>query len=50
MMAKSFNPKPKAMVVSGIDHPHATPAIAFGFGLNEPAMIWTEQQERNRTT
>ncbi|MBL7042301.1 MAG: hypothetical protein ISR77_26930 [Pirellulaceae bacterium] len=29
-----FNPKPKAMAGSGMDGLCATPAIAFGFGLN----------------
>jgi len=31
----SFNPKPEAMAASGMDRPHAAPAIASGFGLNE---------------
>ncbi|MBC8871284.1 MAG: hypothetical protein H8E44_17800 [Planctomycetes bacterium] len=31
----SFNPKPEAMVGSGMDRPDAARAIASGFGLNE---------------
>ncbi len=32
-----FNPKPEAMAGSGMDSPHVAPAIASGFGLNEPS-------------
>ena len=31
----SFNPKPEAMASNLIDCPHAAPAIASGFGLND---------------
>jgi len=31
----SFNPKPEAMVGSGMDRPRVAPTIASGFGLNE---------------
>jgi len=34
-VASQFNPKPEAMAGNGMGRPHAAPAIASGFGLNE---------------
>jgi len=48
----SFNPKPEAMVGSGMDRPQVAPTIASGFGLNDFAQIAriliVDSAERNR--
>jgi len=36
---RSFNPKPEAMVRSGMGRPYVAPAIAYGLGLNEDVLL-----------